>query len=334
MKLTKRVLLFAILSMFLIVFCAGCNSSLSDEPIGEESSSTTDCQSHNFTEWSVTEATCTNAGTKTRQCKNCGETESQSVAALGHTWSTCEAKEPTCTEVGWDEYKICLTCNESTKQEKAMLNHTVRTVEALAPTCEGIGWEEYEYCIWCSYSTYEELPTLGGHDEINHSAQKATCTEDGWEAYVTCSRCDFSTFKKIDSFGHDINYEEYDGDDNCHFFSCANEGCEEREDVKEHTFAASHRCSICGYRQESDDPIFTFEKVSGGYKITGYNGYEKRVVIPADYNGEVVVSIGDGVFENCFEITNVTFGGINWINEIGDFAFYGCKNLSYSCKIV
>lgn len=329
MKLTKRVLLFAILSMFVMVFCAGCNSSLSDEPIGEESSSTTDCQSHNFTEWSLIAATCTNKGSKTRECMNCGEKESQSIAAFGHTWSICAAKEPTCTEGGWDEYEICLTCNESTKQEKPALNHSIETSEAMEPTCEGIGWNAYEYCTKCNYSTFEELPTLGGHDEIYHSAQKATCTEDGWEAYITCSRCEYSTLKKIASLGHAMDYSTYDGDDNNHFFSCTNEGCEEKKNIEAHTFAASHRCSVCGYRQDSNDPMFTFEKVSGGYKITGYNGYEKRVVIPADYNGEVVVSIGDGVFENCFEITNVTFGGINWINEIGDFAFYGCKNLSY-----
>ena len=329
MKHAKYVVLFSILSVFVIALCTGCNSGLSDELIGKESSSTTDCQSHNFTEWSLIMATCENEGSKTRECMHCGEKETQSIAALGHTWSICEAKEPTCIEGGWDEYEMCLACNESTKHEKPKLGHSIETVEALEPTCEDIGWDAYEYCTRCSYSTFEELPTLGGHDEIHHSAQKATCTEDGWEAYTTCSRCDYSTFEKIKSFGHAMDYSKYDGDDNYHFFSCTNEGCEEREGLEFHTFAASHRCSVCGYRQNSDDPMFTFEKVSGGYKITGYNGYEKRVVIPADYNGEVVVSIGEDVFCNCFEITNVTFGGINWINEIGDFAFYGCKNLSY-----
>ena len=42
--------------------------------------------SHSWSEWTGTEATCTTAGEKSRTCSGCGETETQTIPAAGHTY--------------------------------------------------------------------------------------------------------------------------------------------------------------------------------------------------------------------------------------------------------
>ncbi len=68
--------------------------------------------SHQWGEWSVkTQATCTDVGTQERRCSDCGETETSSIDALGHTW-----KEATCVDP-----KTCTTCQAT---EGAVVAHT------------------------------------------------------------------------------------------------------------------------------------------------------------------------------------------------------------------
>ena len=45
---------------------------------------------HNWSEWEGTDATCTEDGTKTRQCSLCQKTETQNIKATGHSYSYSE----------------------------------------------------------------------------------------------------------------------------------------------------------------------------------------------------------------------------------------------------
>ena len=44
---------------------------------------------------------------------------------------------------------------------------------AKEPTCTETGWEAFETCTRCSYTTYAEIPALD-HDLIQHAAQEPT----------------------------------------------------------------------------------------------------------------------------------------------------------------
>ncbi len=80
--------------------------------------------------------------------------------------------------------------------------HSIVYCEAKAPTCTEIGWHAYEYCLDCdAYTTYVEIAALG-HDIINHNEKEPTCTETGWHAYESCSRCNYSTKETIAALGH------------------------------------------------------------------------------------------------------------------------------------
>ena len=115
-----------------------------------------------------------------------------------------DAKAPTCTEIGWNEYDACQRegCTYTTKVEIPALKHKLVHHDAKAPTCTETGWEEYDTCSRCDYTTKVELLALK-HDLVHHDAKAPTCTETGWEEYDTCSRCDYTTKVEIPAPGHD-----------------------------------------------------------------------------------------------------------------------------------
>ena len=115
-----------------------------------------------------------------------------------------DAKAPTCTEIGWNEYDACQRegCTYTTKVEIPALKHKLVHHDAKAPTCTENGWEEYDTCSRCDYTTKVELLALK-HDLVHHDAKAPTCTETGWEEYDTCSRCDYTTKVEIPAPGHD-----------------------------------------------------------------------------------------------------------------------------------
>ena len=117
-----------------------------------------------------------------------------------------DAKAPTCTEIGWDEYDACQRegCDYTTKVEIPALKHKLVHHDAKAPTCTETGWEEYDTCQreGCTYTTKVELPALK-HKLVHHDAKAPTCTETGWDEYDTCSRCDYTTKVEIPAPGHD-----------------------------------------------------------------------------------------------------------------------------------
>ena len=145
-----------------------------------------------------------------------------------------DAKAPTCTEIGWDEYDACQRegCTYTTKVEIPALKHKLVHHDAKAPTCTEIGWEEYDTCSRCDYTTKVELPALK-HDLVHHDAKAPTCTEIGWNEYDACQRegCDYTTKVELLALKHDlvhhdakaptcteIGWNEYD--------ACQREGCD------------------------------------------------------------------------------------------------------------
>ena len=117
-----------------------------------------------------------------------------------------DAKAPTCTEIGWDEYDACQRegCTYTTKVEIPALKHKLVHHDAKAPSCTEIGWEEYDTCSRCDYTTKVELLALK-HDLVHHDAKAPTCTEIGWDEYDACQRegCDYTTKVEIPAPGHD-----------------------------------------------------------------------------------------------------------------------------------
>ena len=76
-------------------------------------------------EATVTEPTCDNGGYTTYTCKGCSHSYvADQTEALGHSLVFHEAKEPTCTEIGWYSYYDCERCRYNTYSVIYELGHS------------------------------------------------------------------------------------------------------------------------------------------------------------------------------------------------------------------
>ena len=151
-----------------------------------------------------------------------------------------DAKAPTCTEIGWDEYDACQRegCTYTTKVEIPALKHKLVHHDAKAPTCTEIGWNEYDACQreGCDYTTKVELLALK-HDLVHHDAKAPTCTEIGWNEYDTCSRCDYTTKVELPALKHNLVHHDAKAP------TCTETGWEEYD-----------TCSRCDYTTKVEIP--------------------------------------------------------------------------------
>lgn len=79
-----------------------------------------------------------------------------------------------------------------------------------------------------------------------------------------------------------------------------------------------------GNPEDTPTSQLTYEKVEGGYAVTGISEFRKFVMIPASYEGEAVVAIK----ANAFRGTALEYVYIpETVESIGNAAFYGCSAL-------
>ena len=118
------------------------------------------------TEWHVTLApTCTTVGYGFGECELCGEMVDVELAPLGHN-----ANEPTCSAAS-----VCATCGVTVAPN---LPHTMVTVEAKDPTCTEVGYTAGEYCSVCGSIDALVVPATG-HDYKWSVTTAPTFTADG-----------------------------------------------------------------------------------------------------------------------------------------------------------
>jgi hypothetical protein len=125
-------------------------------------------------------ATCKSAQTCTR-CDYVFE------VALGHNMAKYVAKEPTCTQAGWEEYEACTRCDHSTRKEIAAKGHSYESV-ITEPTCTEEGFTT-NTCSVCGDTNKSDTVKALGH-KLNHVEAKAATTEaEGNIEYWHCETC-------------------------------------------------------------------------------------------------------------------------------------------------
>ena len=146
---------------------------------------------HVYGDWETTkEATCTEAGSRKKVCKDCGDTIEEEIKALGHTWDEGKVTTPaTCKEAGMMTY-TCTVCGETkTETVPKLTDHTwdEGKVTMLA-TCKEAGVMTYT-CTVCGEAKTETLPKLTDHTwDEGKVTTPATCKEVGVMTY-TCTVC-------------------------------------------------------------------------------------------------------------------------------------------------
>ena len=188
-----------------VVYCSVCNAEQSRTTVILEQ------LPHTEEEIPAVAATCETTGmTVGVKCSVCHEvlTAPEQTDALGHDEVAHEAKEPTCTEIGWDAYVTCSRCDYTTYAEKASLGHTAGEAVSeneVKATCTAAGsYESVVYCSVCDAELSREKKTVAalGHDTVTYAYKAATCYEVGHYAYETCNRCDYTTYEEISKKRH------------------------------------------------------------------------------------------------------------------------------------
>ncbi len=144
---------------------------------------------HANTEATVTKApTCTEAGTKTITCKDCGEkVKDETVAPTDHKFADSKVvKEATCTEKGLEE-GTCTECGTVTQKEIPAKGHDYEAKVVKEATCEEAGLEEGT-CKNCDAKVKKELPKKNHKYGDWKVVTPATATKDGVKER-TCANC-------------------------------------------------------------------------------------------------------------------------------------------------
>ena len=209
-----------------------------------------------------------------------------------------DAKAPTCTEIGWDEYDACQRegCTYTTKVELPALKHNLVHHDAKAPTCTEIGWDEYDTCSRCDYTTKVEIPAPG-HD-YTEKVVKPTCGKGGYTLH-TCKKCndsykDHQTKTLLHWYG-----EWTSNGDGTHSAACKRKDCKH---------VGKTKCAIVEFKQ--DEATRTLCPVCGNVSGGIHLALVEEVTAEGEHlpYGELVLRMGETANGNmllsvCFEVS-------------------------------
>ena len=223
-------------------------------------------------------ATCAQNGYELYKCNDCGKNYFIALPATGaHNYVDTDAKDPTCTEIGWDAYHTCSVCGDTNYQEKPALGHDYDDGVITPPTCTEQGYTTHT-CSRCDATKVDTYVDALGHtpkSPVEEGRVDADCENDGhYDSVVYCEVCNAEISREtvtLPAIGH--NYQEIDRqeatcvDDGYIDYECANCG-----DTKRETIACRgyHDYVIIGIDAATCDKAknVTYECKDCGYTIT------------------------------------------------------------------
>ena len=285
---------------------------------------------HTYSDWIVDlQPTCTAEGSQHKECTVCRVTlVIEAISALGHDTVYHEAKEPTCTEIGWYAYETCNRCSYNTYVERAANGHAL-TAWILDENTSGLN-----NCIWnptytrtchCGYAEHKtEAPF--GHDITSWSVVVAPTQETTGELARGCVRQ--GGCGNRESIILPTLTEENVA--NGTYTVVITEPTYEREGSEVYTYSIDGQSFswtvILPMKVASQGLQYTLSDDGTYYSLTSVGTCtDTHIVIPDTHNELPVSTIGTNAFYNCSKITSIEIPYS--ITTCESNAFYGCKAL-------
>ena len=232
----------------------------------------------------TTNPDCTEEGVRTYTCSTCGDTYTETVAALGHDEITGEATPPTCTATGLTAGVHCGRCGEIlTAQEVIPANgHSYESV-VTAPTCTEEGYTTHT-CSVCGDSYADSYTDALGHLEETIEATAPTCTAPGLTAGSRCASCGMILAEQepVSPLGHEIS----------EWTTTTEPGCTAPG-------AKTGKCIHCDYTETAEVPQLGHSW--SGWEQTGTPGEEKRLCTACGAEETRIVETQDNPFTDVLE---------------------------------
>lgn len=154
---------------------------------------------HQWGEWkTTTPASCTHEGEETRQCKNCQETESRTLAKTAHNTEIVGAKAPSCTTEGYTGDEVCKDCNVKVKEGHTLAKtaHNWGEWKTTTPancTTEG---KEVRQCKVCQKTESRTLAKTAHQWSTWKTTTNPSYASEG-EQTRQCSQCHQTETRKL-----------------------------------------------------------------------------------------------------------------------------------------
>lgn len=241
---------------------------------------------HNWSDWEVKDATCTEDGLKTRHCQNdgCKEVESEVIPATGHTFGEWEVTTPATCETEGQETRTCADCNETeTRVIKALGHEFVEYEITKEPTCTEEGTETAK-CTRCDKTDTRPVKALGHAYDNGVVTTEPTCENEGVMTF-TCTRegCTNSYIESIPAIGHEFGDWFYASEDDKP--TCTEKGLETRKCIHENcNKTETQEVDALGHDLKEEIITPATCETTGSKKVTCTRGgctYEEIVEIPA-----------------------------------------------------
>lgn len=320
-----------VLTVLLIAICifafAACDNAGGD--VIETTSAPHVCS---FGEWTeVSAATCTEAGLRERACA-CGEKQTETLAATGHTEAVIEAVEPTCTASGLTESKYCSVCDQILVEPEFIepLGHDIEDGgfcsvcdKPVAPsTCI-----EYEISEDKSYVTVTGYTGEANRVFIGDEYEGVPVTKIADRAFAGAGLVDVVIPESVIFVGRDAFtdcFELFENVDGVIYVDAIVISCKEEiteTELKEGTRVIADYAFInCRNLKKAILPDSV--KTIGNYAFENCNGLEAVITGEASE----LSFIGEYCFRYCFSFT--AFNIPDSVTVIGAGAFYCCQKLA------